>query len=118
MGGCSSTPATKDAPGKSTASNNNKSAAGSKKPAAPVKGQKPEVHPDFGLKETHDVVKFLGRGGTGDTYLFKDKQNGEEVAVKLIRRPIPKVIMPNILREIRVGQAQRTEYTRKAASLR
>lgn len=110
MGGCSSSPATKDGPSKAN-NTSNKTGGSSKKPPAPVKGQKPETHPDFGLKETHEVLKFLGRGGTGDTYLFKDKQSGEEVAVKLIRRPIPKVIMPNILREIRVGQRQRTEYT-------
>ena len=105
MGGCSSSPATKEGPARTNNNTTTKNQSGTKKPAAPVKGQKPETHPDFGLKETHDVIKFLGRGGTGDTYLFKDKQNGEEVAVKLIRRPIPKVIMPNILREIRVGQS-------------
>lgn len=61
-----------------------------------------ENHPDFGLKQTHDLKKFLGRGGTGDTYLFTDKRNNQPVAIKLIKRPIPRVILPNILREIRV----------------
>ncbi len=65
-------------------------------------GDSAEKHPDFGLKETHDLKKFLGRGGTGDTYLFTDKRNSQPVAIKLIKRPIPKVILPNILREIRV----------------
>lgn len=65
-------------------------------------GDGAESHPDFGLKETHDLKKFLGRGGTGDTYLFTDKRNNQPVAIKLIKRPIPKVILPNILREIRV----------------
>ena len=65
-------------------------------------GDSADKHPDFGLKETHDLKKFLGRGGTGDTYLFTDKRNSQPVAIKLIKRPIPKVILPNILREIRV----------------
>lgn len=65
-------------------------------------GDGAENHPDFGLKQTHDLKKFLGRGGTGDTYLFTDKRNNQPVAIKLIKRPIPKVILPNILREIRV----------------
>lgn len=60
------------------------------------------AHPDFGLKATHEVVRFLGRGGTGDTWLFRDKATEELVAIKLIKRPILKVIMPNILREITV----------------
>ena len=41
-------------------------------------------------------------GGTGETFLYRDKQSGEQVAVKLIRRPLPKVIQANILREIMV----------------
>ena len=75
-------------------------AAAKPAPAAPVE----PPHPDNGLKGTHELIKFLGRGGTGDTYLFKDKATGEDVAIKLMKRPLPKVIMPNILREIRVGQ--------------
>ena len=42
------------------------------------------------------------QGGTGQTLLYKEKATGEQVAIKLIKRPIPKVIMPNILREISV----------------
>ncbi|MCJ1461844.1 hypothetical protein MMC07_000443 [Pseudocyphellaria aurata] len=70
--------------------------------AAPAGTPKESPHPDVGLKGTHDLVKFLGRGGTGDTYLFTEKATGEEVAIKLMKRPLPKVIMPNILREIRI----------------
>lgn len=70
--------------------------------AAPAAAPKEAPHPDVGLKGTHDLVKFLGRGGTGDTYLFTEKATGEEVAIKLMKRPLPKVIMPNILREIRI----------------
>ena len=50
----------------------------------------------------HDLVKFLGKGGHGEIWLFKDKASGEEVAIKLIKRPIPKLVMPDILREIKV----------------
>lgn len=78
-------------------------------------GDGAEKHPDFGLKETHDLKKFLGRGGTGDTYLFIDKRNQQPVAIKLIKRPIPKVILPNILREIRV-QPQLTPVAVDCAS--
>lgn len=46
----------------------------------------------------------LNAGGTGETFLYKDKQNNDElVAVKLIKRPLPKVIQANILREIMVS---------------
>ena len=58
--------------------------------------------PDIGLSGSHEFVKFLGRGGTGDTHLYKDRANGEEVAIKLVKRPVPKVVQPNLLREIRV----------------
>ncbi|KAK9806506.1 hypothetical protein WJX73_005212 [Symbiochloris irregularis] len=76
--------------------------AASAKAAAAPSGPTEQPHPDNGLKGSHELVKFLGRGGTGDTYLFKDKVTGEEVAIKLMKRPLPKVIMPNILREIRI----------------
>ena len=91
MGCSSSQPAVKDSkPAPTTAK------------AAPATPAEPQ-HPDNGLKSTHELIKFLGRGGTGDTYLFKDRVSGEDVAIKLMKRPLPKVIMPNILREIRVG---------------
>lgn len=58
--------------------------------------------PDPMLAKTHEYIKQLGKGGTGDTGLFKDLSTGEEVAIKLIKRPLPKVIMPNILREVTI----------------
>ena len=83
--------------------------------------------PCLGLCDTHEYIKELGKGGrwcfcvdihpqglcreragtlaaggTGETFLYRDKQSGEQVAVKLIRRPLPKVIQANILREIMV----------------
>ena len=37
--------------------------------------------------------------------------SGELVAIKLIRRPIPRVVAPNILREIRVWVVQKPQAT-------
>eukprot|EP00884_Botryococcus_braunii_P002617 jgi/Botrbrau1/12356/Bobra.0239s0007.2 len=61
-----------------------------------------EEIPDPGLYSTHRAIKSLGKGGTGETWLYQDRVTGEEVAVKLMRRPLPKVIEPNIQREIRI----------------
>ena len=47
------------------------------------------------------------QGGTGQTLLYREKATGDQVAIKLIKRPIPKVIMPNILREITVRAHRR-----------
>ena len=67
-----------------------------------VAEEKEPDNPDPGLVGTHEAIKFLGRGGTGDTWLYKDRVTGEEVAIKLVKRPVPKVLQPNLLREIRV----------------
>ena len=68
------------------------------------------VIPDFGLAETHEVIKLLGRGGEGETWLCKEKDSGLEVAIKLIKRPIPKPAIAIIKREIKIqadmGQGQ------------
>ena len=79
--------------------------AGSPK-AKPPTGQastskKPST-PDFGLAATHEVVKLLGKGGDGETWLLKVKETGEEVAIKLIKRPIPKAALAVIKREIKI----------------
>lgn len=58
--------------------------------------------PDFGVGEYYKPVKHLGRGGTGDTWLFKDIKTGDPVAIKFIKRPLPKVLHQNILREFTV----------------
>lgn len=42
-------------------------------------------------------------GGTGLTYLAENRKTKELVAIKLIKRPIPKVLETNILREIVVS---------------
>lgn len=44
----------------------------------------------------------VGRGGTGDTWAFLDKRSGEEVAIKFLKRPLPKVLLENIKREFAV----------------
>jgi hypothetical protein len=44
-----------------------------------------------------------GRGGTGDTWAFIDTRTGKEVAIKFIKRPLPKVLLQNIQREFTVS---------------
>lgn len=44
----------------------------------------------FGLESGYEAVKLLGRGGTGQTWLCRDRRTGEEVALKLQQRPLPK----------------------------
>lgn len=62
-----------------------------------------ETIPDPGLWSSHKAMKSLGKGGTGETWLYKDRVTGEEVAIKLMKRPLPRIIEPNIQREIRVS---------------
>lgn len=38
------------------------------------------------------VVRLLGTGGEGETWLCIDQRNKQEVAIKLVRRPIPRSI--------------------------
>lgn len=72
------------------------------KPSAKAAGSKSSGAPDFGLAATHEVIKLLGKGGEGETWLVKDKETGEEVAAKLIKRPIPKAALAVIKREIKI----------------
>lgn len=65
-------------------------------------GRKPTTLPDFGLASTHEVIKLLGKGGEGETWLVRDKATGEESAAKLIKRPIPKAALAVIKREIKI----------------
>ncbi|EFJ44395.1 hypothetical protein VOLCADRAFT_118773 [Volvox carteri f. nagariensis] len=94
MGACCSQPSSAkyEAPAGSSKSTS--------KPTQP-KPTKPSV-PDFGLSGTHEVIKLLGRGGEGETWLCRDKQAGTEVAIKLIKRPIPKPAIQVIKREIKI----------------
>ena len=45
---------------------------------------------------------IIGRGGTGDTWAFLDTRTGKQVAIKFIKRPLPKVLLQNIQREFTV----------------
>lgn len=38
------------------------------------------------------MVRLLGTGGEGETWLCIDQRNKQEVAIKLVRRPIPRSI--------------------------
>lgn len=57
---------------------------------------------EFDIGPGYKAVKHLGQGGTGDTWHFKDLSNGRDVAVKFIKRPLPKVLQINILREFSI----------------
>ena len=48
-----------------------------------------------------------GRGGTGDTWSFTDTRTNKEVAIKFIKRPMPKVLVQNIQREFTVRRRRR-----------
>ncbi|GFH08135.1 protein kinase domain-containing protein [Haematococcus lacustris] len=76
---------------------------GVKPPPAPkAKANTPGAPPDFGLAQTHEIIKILGKGGEGETWLAREKATGHEVAIKLIRRPIPKPAIAVIKREIKI----------------
>lgn len=77
------------------AASNKQGNASTHKPAKPPA-------PDFGLSSTHEVIKLLGRGGEGETWLCRDKETDAEVAIKLIKRPIPKAAIQVIKREIKI----------------
>ena len=65
--------------------------------------QLPPPPPDVGLEASYELVHFLGRGGSGNTWLYRSRDTGELVAIKLIARPFPKVILPaQVEREIKV----------------
>lgn len=64
--------------------------------------KRPPAPPDFGLSATHEVLKLLGRGGEGETWLFRDKSSDALTAIKLIQRPIPKPAIAVIKREIKI----------------
>ena len=77
--------------------------AGSERSAAkqaPAKSSKPSL--DDALCELYEPVHQLGSGGTGDSWLVKDRESGEYLAVKLVKRAIPSVLQPMMLREIEI----------------
>jgi serine/threonine-protein kinase SRK2 len=58
--------------------------------------------PDFALTEQFEVIKLLGSGGEGETWLCKEIAINENVAIKFVRRPIPKAVVNLITREIKI----------------
>ena len=60
---------------------------------------------DFGLEDTHVVLDLLGNGGEGSAWLMQEKRTGRLCAVKLIKRPVPRVLIPFLSGEISI-QAQ------------
>ncbi|WIA42075.1 hypothetical protein OEZ86_009353 [Tetradesmus obliquus] len=99
MGACCSSPADNYEPG-------SKQAAGSSSAHHHHhhKNQKQEAQktPDFGLGDDFEVIKLLGTGGEGETWLCVDQRTKREVAIKLVRRPIPRSITQIIQREIKI----------------
>lgn len=65
--------------------------------------EKNEKVPDPGLYDDYVALKLLGQGGTGYTWHYKSRSTGEDVAIKLMKRPQPKITQSNIEREIRVS---------------
>ena len=59
----------------------------------------------FGLEETHVVLDVLGRGGEGSAWLMREIKSNSLCAVKLIKRPVPQVLLPFLSQEISI-QAQ------------
>ena len=58
--------------------------------------------PDFGLGEAFHPIEPVGEGGSGETWLMIEKPSGRQVALKMIQRPIPKVLHEMLLHEIQV----------------
>ena len=54
-------------------------------------------------RSSPDTICLADAGGTGLTYLAEDRKTKELVAIKLIKRPLPRVLEQNILREIEVS---------------
>lgn len=69
--GCASSSATGGGGGGGVGSVSGKrSGSGAGGSSATPRRSEPET-PDVGLSDLFDPVKFLGRGGTGDTWLFR-----------------------------------------------
>ncbi|KAG1655320.1 hypothetical protein FOA52_006619 [Chlamydomonas sp. UWO 241] len=64
--------------------------------------EKAEPSPTFGVEGDYKVMQMLGEGGSGQTYLCKAHDGGQTVAIKFIRRPVPKVVLPMLMHEIMI----------------
>lgn len=111
MGNCFGSPkATKEVEKKYKPQERTTPSNHSKKPADSVRSTSSKASaaksanqiPDFGLGDLYEAIKLLGRGGEGETWLCRDKSTDEKVAIKLIRRPIPKAAITIIKREIKI----------------
>lgn len=96
MGSCCSTPADTYEPAKQAASGTSGHEHRKHKPVDQNKT------PDFGFGNDFEVVRLLGTGGEGETWLCIDLRTKSEVAIKLVRRPIPRSITQIIQREIKI----------------
>lgn len=76
--------------------------SGTGKHAAATRAESKNEAPDKMLAEHWQFLEPLGKGGSGDTGLYRAVSGGQEAAIKLIKRPLPRVVMPNILREITI----------------
>lgn len=56
----------------------------------------------FGLSKHFETLRLLGEGGSGETWLMKDKETNELVAMKMLRRPIPKALHKMLLQEVTI----------------
>lgn len=59
----------------------------------------------FGLDPAYAALKLLGKGGTGQTWLCRNRVTEELVACKLEQRPIPADSVDMTLTEITVSSA-------------
>jgi serine/threonine-protein kinase SRK2 len=56
-----------------------------------------------GLRDLFEVAHLLGSGSAGDAWLCRDKRTGEQLAIKLMKRPIPAAMSPTLMREVKIG---------------
>jgi hypothetical protein len=56
-----------------------------------------------GIAPLEQVRKLLGEGGSGQTWLCLDRAARKQVAIKFMKRPIPKIVIPMMMHEIKVG---------------
>ncbi|KAG1676368.1 hypothetical protein FOA52_001163 [Chlamydomonas sp. UWO 241] len=61
--------------------------------------------PDFGVSDHFEVVAPLGEGASGETWLCVELTTGREVAIKFIRRPLPKIIVQLLIHEVKIQAA-------------
>ncbi|KAL6745635.1 kinase-like domain-containing protein [Haematococcus lacustris] len=66
---------------------------------------KPEPLEDFSLGAYFEVLRKLGEGGSGETFLCRDVRSGDVVAIKFIPRPIQKAVLPMIFHEVKIQAA-------------